>query len=85
MPPLEEDSFYIFITGFPILLYSKEFYSFTTLVLMELLVSIPLFTIMGFLKISNDPRKYNLSSRWMKINMLMLLIINWIGNYYENV
>ena len=68
-----------FIAVFPFFLFSYNYYSISTLILMEILVTIPLIIMMMFIKISKDRGKYSLSSRWMKIDMLILLIINWIG------
>ncbi len=63
----------------PFILFYKNYYNIRTSVLMLILVSLPIIVLMGFIRYGNHQRKYEISSRWMKIDMIILLIINGIG------
>lgn len=74
------------LIAFFYLIFQQGLILLNTFLLLNITVSLPLFIILRQLIInSHSQRKFQLASRLIKLDMLILLIIIWIGQYHESL
>ncbi|MBN1327505.1 MAG: geranylgeranylglycerol-phosphate geranylgeranyltransferase [Candidatus Cloacimonetes bacterium] len=66
-------------------LFSQHYLTITYFLLLNLLVSIPVIIFLIRLSATRSEKEIRMISTGMKLDMLILLILIWTGNIYENI